>query len=268
MKHSQGIAVIIPTCKPQEYLKQCLKSIDVQTLSKDKFCVYIALNGDKIPYENEILSLLKSHSFKSEYVYIEEPGVSNARNQLIDFSKEKFVAFVDDDDLISANYLNDLLKVSTDKSVGIAKVYSFKESIDAATNHRIGASYEKLCLSEASKFKARKYYSPICAKLIHRDIIGDIRFDINVKNGEDSLFMATISKSIEKLCKPHEEACYYIYERPESASRKEIPLNNRIKNYIYLIIEYLKLLFLPRYDRWFILTRIVATLKKMILGLN
>ncbi|SFV88917.1 Beta-1,3-glucosyltransferase [hydrothermal vent metagenome] len=268
MKNDKNIAVIIPTYKPQEYLKKCLASIDAQTLSKNKFCVYIALNGDRHPYENEILSLLKLYSFNSKYIYIKGLGVSNARNKLINYSKEEFIAFIDDDDLISPNYLSNLLEVSTQEYIGIAKVYNFKKSIDAVTSNAIGKSYDKLSRLEASKFKTRKYYSPVWAKLIHRDIIGDIRFDTNLKNGEDSLFMATISKNIKKLCKPCNEVCYYIYERPNSASRRKIPLKQKLKNDRYLMIAYSKLLLLPQYDRLFILTRIVALFKTLIMRLN
>lgn len=268
MKNNKKIAVIIPTYKPQEYLKKCLTSLDAQTLSKNKFCVYIALNGSRQPYENEILSLLKLYSFHSKYLYIKESGVSSARNKLIDYSKEEFIAFIDDDDLISPNYLSHLLEVSTQEYMGIAKVYNFKKSIDAVTSNYVGKLYDKLPPLEVSKFKTRKYYSPICAKLIHRNIIGETRFDTYLENGEDSLFMATISKHIKGLCKPIDEAYYYIYERPNSVSRRKIPFKQRFKSYHYLMMEYGKLLFLPQYDRLFILTRIVAIFKKLITRLN
>ncbi|NYT26678.1 glycosyltransferase family A protein [Candidatus Thiodubiliella endoseptemdiera] len=268
MKNNKKIAVIIPTYKPQEYLKKCLDSLDIQTLSKNKFCVYIALNGGKQPYENEILSLLKLYSFHSKYIYIKELGVSNARNKLIDCSKEEFIAFIDDDDLVSPNYLSNLLEVSTEEYMGIAKVYNFKKSINTVTSHYVGILYDKLSQSEVPKFKTRKYYSPMCAKLIHRNIIGETRFDTHLKNGEDALFMATISINIKKLCKPCNEVCYYIYERPNSASRRKILFKYRLKNYAYVIREYFKLLISPGYNKLFILTRILATLKKLIMGLN
>ncbi|BAS67699.1 glycosyltransferase family A protein [Bathymodiolus septemdierum thioautotrophic gill symbiont] len=265
---NKKIAIIIPTHKPQTYLKRCLDSLEMQTLPKEKFCVYIALNGDRYPYENEILPSLKLYSFNSKYIYIKESGVSNARNKLINYSKEEFITFIDDDDLVSPNYLSNLLEVSTQEYVGIAKVYNFRKSINILTSHSIGRLYEKLSPSETSKLNTRKYYSPICAKLIHRNIIGDTRFDTHLKNGEDSLFMATISKNIKKLCKPCNEACYYVYERPNSASRRKTLFSYRLKNSAYVIRECFKLLMLPGYNKLFILTRILATLKKLMMGLN
>jgi glycosyltransferase involved in cell wall biosynthesis len=263
------IAVLIPTYKAKEYyLKRCLDSLEKQTLDKNQFCVYIALNGAKNPYENELLEMLASYTFKYKYMYIKESGVSNARNELINCSNEPFVAFIDDDDVISNNYLSELLTVSTKEHIGIAKVYNFKKDINTTIDNYLNKAYDKFALLESSKLKTRKYYSPICAKLIHRDIIGNIKFDTSLRNGEDSLFMATISKNVKKLCKPSEEVCYYIYERPNSASRKKISLNIRMYNYIYLIKEYSKLLFSTKYEKLFILTRILATIKKLIYGYN
>lgn len=43
-------------------------------------------------------------------IYSEHKGVSFARNLGIDFAKGKFLTFIDDDDLVSPNYLEQLSK--------------------------------------------------------------------------------------------------------------------------------------------------------------
>ena len=260
MKNDKNIAVIIPTYKPQEYLKKCLASIDAQTLSKNKFCVYIALNGDRYPYENEVLSLLKTYSFKSKYIYIEKASVSNARNRLIDCSKEDFIAFIDDDDLISPNYLSNLLEVATEEYVGIAKIYSFKKNVNDSIEGYFSRLYERLSSLEISKIKAWKYYGTVWAKLVHRNMIGNIRFDSNLKILEDSLFFITISKNTKGFKKPKKDVYYYYLDREESASRKKNPLIWRLKNDAYFIKESVKLSILPQYNRLFILVMIMYVL--------
>ncbi len=52
------ISIIIPSYKPANYLEKCLVSLENQTLTKDKYKVYIALNGPKDDFEKYILSLL------------------------------------------------------------------------------------------------------------------------------------------------------------------------------------------------------------------
>src|SRR5690606_31643500 len=102
-------SVLIPTHKPDWYIERCLNSIEEQTLNKSYFMVYITLNGVKEPYEELILGLLNKYSFEYAYFYIPEAGVSNARNFMIESSVEDYITFVDDDDMLSPDYLEQLL---------------------------------------------------------------------------------------------------------------------------------------------------------------
>ncbi|EQB39068.1 hypothetical protein M947_07865 [Sulfurimonas hongkongensis] len=260
----EKIAVLIPSYKPDSYIKRCFDSFEKQTLSKDKFCVYIALNGEREGYEEYVLKLLSKVSFEYRYIYIQTPSVSNARNRLLEVSTEEYIVFVDDDDLVSANYLENLLNVSSNKTMGISNIYNFEKNLDVLKENYIGRSFVKLKDSEDNKFKMRKYFSSPCAKMIHRDMIKDTRFDINLIKNEDALFMATISKNIKRIKKTSKDTCYYVYERADSASRKKIKLSTEIKTIFYTLRRYIKLLLDKEYEKVFILTRIVATLMKIV----
>lgn len=257
------ISVIIPSYKPAEYLKKCFLSLENQTISREQFKVYIALNGLKNDYEDYILSLLSKVSFEYKYIYIKEAGVSNARNKLLDISDEEYIVFIDDDDLISKNYLENLLNVSSEKYIGISNIYNFEKDISEKKENYIGKTFKKLKDGENSKYKIRKYFSSPCGKILHRNIIENIRFDTKLVKGEDSLFMAMISKNIIGIKKTSPDTCYFVYERVGSASRKKIKTFVELNTIFYLLKRYFNLLFSIRYEKVFILTRIVATLKKI-----
>lgn len=246
---------------PQEYIEKCFDSIDKQTLSKDFFKVYIALNGQKEPYFEYLKSLLIKFDFENELVYIEEAGVSNARNRLLDISKEPFITFIDDDDLISSSYLEELLNVSDEKFLGVSNSYSFTNTIENLNENFIGKSFTSLKQIETSKYKTRKYFSPPCAKLISREIIGNVRFDKKVAIGEDSLFMAELSYRVVGIRKTSPKACYYINEREGSSTRKKLNKRKEIKRILYLLKRYIDMLFSNKYNKVFILTRMAATFK-------
>lgn len=258
------IAVLIPTHKPKDYFEKCLLSLENQSLNKDNFCVYIALNGPKGDYVRFILELLKKVSFSHKYFYIEKSGVSNARNKLIEASCEEFIVFLDDDDLISENYLENLLKVSTDKYIGISNIYNFEKDNNNLKENYIGKIFKLLDDSEISKYKIRKYFSSPVAKMIHRNMIQDIRFDEKVSKGEDSLFMAMISKNILGVRKTSGDTCYYVYEREGSATRQKVKKSKELKTILYLTAQYVKLFLKKDYEKVFIMTRIVATLLKLL----
>jgi len=258
------IAVLIPSYKPENYFEKCLLSIQKQTLSKDKFCVYIALNGPRFPYEEYILEVLFDSNFEYRYIYIEKAGVSNARNKLIDISEEEYIVFIDDDDLISENYLENLLKVSSNKIMGISNIYTFENDLKEMKENYISKSFTSLNDRESSKYKIRKYFSSPVAKMIHRKMIEDIKFDERLSKGEDSLFMAMISKNIDSIQKASIDTYYHVYERVGSATRQKVNVKKEVKTIFYLTFQYIKLFFKRDYQKVFILTRIAATLLKLI----
>ena len=74
------ISVIIPTYKPQDYLWQCLESLERQTVSKTLYEVVIILNGCKEPYYSNISNRLKDYTMDVRLLQTDEAGVSYARN--------------------------------------------------------------------------------------------------------------------------------------------------------------------------------------------
>lgn len=257
------IAVLIPTFKPGWYLSRCLDAISNQSISKTEFRLYLALNGPKNGFENWILKSLEDTGLKYKYYYIEEQGVSFARNLLIDESDEEYVVFIDDDDVVSPEYLEELYRVSSKSCMGISKTYGFSDELGDVKDNYIGKAFSNLEDVECSKYKTRKYFSSPWAKMLHRKMIGNVRFDTNLSKGEDSLFMAELSDKVGSLKKADEEACYYVYERPGSASRSETKAKEEVKRISYLLRKYISIFFSSRYDKIFVATRIVATLKHL-----
>lgn len=257
------VSVLIPTFKPADYIESCLASLERQKLPKDKFCVYIALNGPQFPYEDYILNILSDKNINYKYIYLNQSGVSNARNRLLDIANEDFIVFLDDDDQISECYLDELLKITTTEVMGISNVYEFTNNSNELKNNFMGEIFSGLKDGERSKFKIRKYFSSPCAKMLHKEMINDVRFDPKLANGEDSLFMAIISNKISYIKKTSENTCYFIYQRTGSASRKKVNVLDEIKRVFYLLGEYMHLFNKEGYDNIFILTRVAATFKQL-----
>lgn len=256
------ISIIIPTYKPEGYIVDCFQSIEYQTISSDLYKVYIGLNGPKDPYEKYILKKLENCKFSFSFYYIPEVGVSAARNYLIEKSQEDFLVFVDDDDILSPSYLQDLLAISAKDIMSVSYVLNFKNDVSNFYENYIGKSFDNFLDKTSSKFKTRKYFSSPWGKMIPRSVISDFRFDPNLAKGEDSLFMALISKNIRLIRKTSKSACYYVNERNGSVTRSRLIVSDEYSWLNYLIIKYILLLFTKDYDKKFIMTRIVATFIK------
>ena len=187
------ISVIIPTFRPKDYLWACLTSLEKQTLRHDCFEVLLILNGEEEPYRHLIDEfLIKNPGLPCRLIYNKESGVSLARNRGLDEAKGEYICFMDDDDIITECYLEELYRLASRDTVPLSYITAFEDDT---------ADYRPLYISQDYKgphcrtpfVSARRYfYVPYC-KLLHRDIIGTRRFDPSLRNGEDALFMFLIS---------------------------------------------------------------------------
>ena len=259
-----NISIIIPTYKPGSYLKDCLESINNQTMDKKCFEVIIVLNGVIKPYIEYIYSLTKMYDFNSVVIPTETPGVSNARNLGLSRTQGEYVCFIDDDDKISPSYLENLYSKATPNNIVASNVKAFYNNSNKTENDYIASAYKKLINknSPLSVFKGRKFMSSSCCKIISRRIIQDVRFDTNLKIGEDSVFMAKISKKVKSIVLSDSSAIYYRRLRAGSASRVKQPILKKCNIVFKLLKKYTKML-TPSYNIPFIATRIVAALLKL-----
>lgn len=259
-----NISIIIPTYKPGSYLKDCLESINNQTMDKKCFEVIIVLNGVIKPYIEYIYSLTKMYDFNSVVIPTETPSVSNARNLGLSRTQGEYVCFIDDDDKISPSYLENLYSKATPNNIVASNVKAFYNNSNKTENDYIASAYKKLINknSPLSVFKGRKFMSSSCCKIISRRIIQDVRFDTNLKIGEDSVFMAKISKKVKSIVLSDSSAIYYRRLRAGSASRVKQPILKKCTIVCELLKKYTKML-TPSYNIPFIATRIVAALLKL-----
>ena len=204
------------------------------------------------------------YDFNSVVIPTETPGVSNARNLGLSRTQGEYVCFIDDDDKISPSYLENLYYKATPNNIVASNVKAFYNNSNKTENDYIASAYKKLINknSPLSVFKGRKFMSSSCCKIISRRIIQDVRFDTNLKIGEDSVFMAKISKKVKSIVLSDSSAIYYRRLRAGSASRVKQPILKKCNIVCKLLKKYTKML-TPSYNIPFIATRIVATLLKL-----
>jgi glycosyltransferase involved in cell wall biosynthesis len=149
------ITVIIPTYKPEDYIRECLLSVKNQDIGEENYNVIIVLNGEKEPYYSEISNCIKdSHNFHLYHISLK--GVSNARNYALDMVKTGYVVFIDDDDTISFNYLSGLLQKINESSIVISNArnlyndLSIKESYLSVIFDRLTTEKKHLSRVEVS----------------------------------------------------------------------------------------------------------------------
>lgn len=234
------ISVVIPTYKPQQYLWQCLDSLITQTLEKCDFEIILVLNGCCEPWKSRIDRYISTNmeGMNVRVVQINAPGVSNARNKGLDVIQGEYIAFVDDDDYLSPDYLSELYSLSNEDTIALSYELAFNDGENLFYPFYITREYDKYCTKGIIPFyKPRRMFNGPVYKLIHKDVIGNRRFDVNFKNGEDCLFMYLISDRFKKVVFTSKKAVYYRRYRQNSATTKKRGLIERARNEYMFIRE-------------------------------
>lgn len=261
---SKKISIIIPTFEPDDYLFDCLQSIKSQTLAKEKFEILIIQNGRRDPYSDYIDEVLKKINIGCDIFsfFSHEVGVSHARNKGLEKATGEYIVFVDDDDILSHNFL-ECLYVNVQKEAMIASnVRSFVDAdkLDNSFANFVTKSFEKNKDQNYNIFKYRKFFSALWGKLIPMSAIKNIRFDSMLELSEDSLFLFALSSNLDNIILTDKNCIYYVRERKDSASRKKRDFSFIVSQRLYVIKKILFLWCSNPFKKnfLFVLSRIIA----------
>lgn len=263
------ISVIIPSYKPQEYLWECLGSLQKQTLDKKQYEILVVLNGCCDPYKSQIEAYIvrNMQGTNIRLIQTDQPGVSNARNIGIDEAKGKYLTFIDDDDYVSENYLKGLYEVALTGVMPVSNMKAFEDGKEGFIPYEKEEVFHRLKGEPRSINKMRKYMSvPVAKLLLAKGTVGSRRFDTRFKNGEDSLFMFLISDKIKSISCSMDDAIYYRRYRENSAYTVKKSLSYIVRNQLALSREYTKIYFKRpfQYNLLFFCTRILASVKSIL----
>lgn len=254
------ISVIIPTYKPGVYIYECIDSLLNQTLDKGLYEVILVLNGPREPYLSDLLTYVQKQA-NVVLLYEKSAGVSHARNMGLDKARGEYVCFVDDDDIVSIEYLSSLLKVADRRTLVVADVNNFIENISNSSDDYISKTFRKFRQNRKGNiFELRSFLSTVWGKVIPVNVIENYRFNSNLQIGEDTLFMFAISKNVKEI-RLADGAIYYRRCRPESASRKKRTLAFTLRNSLAQMYAYLRVYINSpfQYNMFLFLSRITAS---------
>lgn len=260
------VSVIIPSYKPRNYIWDCLDSLKLQTLPKEDYEILLVLNGCSEPWKGEIESFIDRNmiGFNIKLIQTDVPGVSNARNLGIDSAKGEYISFIDDDDFVSPQYLEELYRLTDDDTLALSYQLAFKDGSELFFPYYITKEYEKNYSNKKIPYlKARRFFNGPVYKLISRHVIADRRFNTSFSSGEDALFMFLISDKFNKVTFTSKNAVYYRRYREGSAIKLRGNRIKKAKNSLRLISNYINIyMHNPfKYNMRFLLSRIIGSLK-------
>jgi glycosyltransferase involved in cell wall biosynthesis len=267
---NQLISIIVPTYHPDEYLTTCLDSLCQQSMAPTGYEIVIVLNGATAGFQESIETYINGHRDHSiRLVTTAERGVSNARNLGIEEARGTYLCFVDDDDWLSPNYLEQLMSQAEDDCIVASNVKMLDEK-GRQLPHFLTEAFASLESRPYphSQFAYRRFLSTACCKLIPRNVVANDRFDKRFFLGEDSLFMFVISKRIKGIRLTSKDVVYYVRFHEGSVSRSRYSYFLRAGILLRLSATYTRIWAsdISHYSFPLYLSRVAATLKKLLLN--
>lgn len=242
------IDIIMPVYNtPIDDLKRCLSSIERQTFKDYK--VYIIDDGSF----DEVRNFLDEYAKDKENCIVKHVvngGVSRARNIGIDSSSAEYLTFVDSDDTLEENFLEEAFSLIKDndldlviggynevKNGEVVKVRKCDDGFYIYDKSNLDLVMDKLLsgkLREDNKKIGSLPTGRIYTRLYKRSVLGDLRFNSSLGMSEDTLFMIDFMDRVKQIGLSS-SIWYNYYINDYSISRRKV--SDKVINDHMMFIE-------------------------------
>lgn len=204
------ISVIVPVYNAEKFIKRCIDSILCQTYKDFEL---ILINDGSKDNSYGILQDYEKTDVRIKLYNQDNQGVSSARNKGLEIAKGDYVLFIDSDDWIESNMFEILINNIKKSNSEISCCQYDKNISDEISEFEIWSRDAIL----SSFIEHKKINGSLVNKLIKREVISDIKFDITVHYGEDALFLWKILLNVNFLCITN-KVLYHVVLHNDSAS--------------------------------------------------
>lgn len=215
------ISVIVPVYNGQDYLADCIKSIENQTYQKLEIIIVNDGSGDGTA---KVCDCLQSAYHNIQVITMDDQGVSAARNAGLLEAKGEFVTFVDADDRLHSSMLRmlyDSMERTKSDIVGCrffiwSDEAQWRQKADGAAEETETVIYDAAAYLREALLKGN---SRCWSKLYRRNAIGDVQFQEGLSIGEDMLFVLKLLSRVERIAEIDFQG-YGYYQNPRGAIQR------------------------------------------------
>lgn len=213
------VNIIVPVYNVEKYLSACLDSIVNQTY---KHLHIILIDDGSTDNSGHICDEYANKDNRIEVIHTKNQGVSSARNLGIDKAYGEYVSFIDSDDTVQSNYIEELVSHTKSEFDYDLIMCNFKLIF---SNITIDKSYSnENIFSGEFTYDYQYLYSIMsypCGKLYKLQIIKEnkINFPTDFTDAEDQMFNFKYCRYVKKYYLVNKPLYNYL-QRDNSASKK------------------------------------------------
>lgn len=173
------ISIVVPIYNVEKYLERCLKTLLSQTYENIEIILVDDGSPDGCP---AVCDAYAQKDARIRVIHQENAGLSAARNAGIDIAKGEYLAFVDSDDYIAADYIESLYHLLQETGCAIAQcrftyVQGEPLAVDENQSFRIYRG-ESLMEQLYGPEDQATYFVVAWNKLYRRDLFWETRYPV------------------------------------------------------------------------------------------
>ena len=220
-KNAPLISVIIPVYNGQDYLENCIKSIQNQTYGNLEL---IIVNDGSTDATGQLCERLREAYDNVRILTLGDEGVSAARNTGIEASKGELITFVDADDRLHPEMLQKLYDCMESTGSDVAGCRFFLWGSEAEWEQKLMAAEPggQLRTYEADDYLREALLcgnSRCWSKLYRRKLVEQVRFQEKLSIGEDMLFLLRLLPLVRRITETDYPG-YGYFQNPEGAIKR------------------------------------------------
>lgn len=190
-------SIIIPIYNAQSTLRRCLDSIQRQTYSQYEV---LMIDDGSTDCSADIAESYVERDSRFRLIRQSNKGPSRARNCGLDLATGDVVSFIDSDDYVESDYLQEICSAfqSDDAQVVFFGVNQLTEAAEKQCTRNI-PELPKSWTAQVIALTKADVFGYTWIKAISRHLIGDIRFDETLNLFEDEVFTCQIMQKMPAI---------------------------------------------------------------------
>lgn len=240
------ISIIVPVYKVEKYLRFCLDSLCLQTLTDIEI---ICINDGSPDNCGEILKEYAKKDKRFCIINQENAGSGPAKNNGIHHAKGEFIGFVDPDDWVSPNYFEVLYNRAIICGADVSATANVVKVKNDQRKKNVGFKSEKIIVSDEKRKNLICRSGVVINKLFKKKLIDkfNIRFAETKSTGEDNPFNIIAIATANKIATTTMGTYFYRIRSDSATNERSLKDIGIVKVYFDIFLQAKELNFSENY---------------------
>ena len=228
---SPRVSIIIPVYNADRYLASCLESVLNQTFQDYEV---LLIDDGSTDESGRICDEYEKKDARIRVFHKKNGGVSSARNLGLDHISGEFFTFLDSDDELNADTLESVVQLTeAHPHVDLIDFPIFHYNSSGDEGRLVAVNKEYMIHGDKEKTQYWFYYPRFesCGRLFRKDKAEGLRFNANLKVGEDTVFFMSYYMNCDECIATPNGRYNYLYRDGSAMNRMddETRINNDLK---------------------------------------